>query len=241
MANLVVTNLTDGTYWIADTKLLAYAEFSFTKQEISDSMVTRTLVSEGIAAGSLRARYLGVTFTADQVTNFDASTEQVPGSYLFTDLPLDPGDGDSVVCLDRSIIVTPTKAELDMSSMGAGAVTTLLESVTAWDLGNLGNVELVGDSVPAAGITIDVSYDGWTWTIHFEDGVSTVAQMETAIGLVPAAKLQVKTPGGVHTLVVPGDEETATYLTGGIGLRGAVVHWDALCSTWRYATGGRVT
>lgn len=103
-------------------------------------------------------------------------------------------------------------AELDCGAEGSGALDTVIEAATAGAAGNDITVELVGDSGAAEGVTIDEVGD--IVTIHFEDGVSTVADVETAIGT--ATLIAVKTAGtGATVLASPEDDFAPASLIGG--------------------------
>ena len=104
-------------------------------------------------------------------------------------------------------------AFLDLGALAGGDLDTVVEAAAGDGYaGNDLTVAAVGDSGLGAGVTIDESTDNIV--IHYESGVSTVAHVETAIGL--SAKLAVKTGGtGGTTLTAPGDNFTATALAGG--------------------------
>lgn len=100
------------------------------------------------------------------------------------------------------------------SMTGAGALNTVIESTNVG--GNDITVTLVGDSGVGAGVTISVV--GRAVTIHYESAVSTVANVETAIGALAGANdlIGVRTPGtGATVLTAPGANFGPTALTGG--------------------------
>lgn len=102
-------------------------------------------------------------------------------------------------------------ASLDFGTLGGG-LDTVIEAVTPGD-GGL-TVELVGDSPAAGGVTVDES-GAPAIVIHYESGVSTVADVETEIG--GAALIQVSATGtGATVLTAPADDVPATALTGGV-------------------------
>lgn len=103
------------------------------------------------------------------------------------------------------------KAELDLDTPSA-ALDTIVEASTAGAAGNSITVAAVGDSAPAGGVTIQEV--GNAVTIHFEDGVSTVANVETAI-TASSTLIDVKTPGTGATVLTSADNFTATNLAGG--------------------------
>lgn len=77
MANLSVTNLTTGIYYIKEIKLSYGESHTFTKQEVLDDQELRILISEGVGAGSLVAACYGTNLTADQILNFDDVSEEL--------------------------------------------------------------------------------------------------------------------------------------------------------------------
>jgi len=108
------------------------------------------------------------------------------------------------------------KAELDLGTLGEGDLDTVVEATTAGDAGNSVTVAAVGDSGGGAGVTI--SRVGSALTIHYESGVSTVANVETAIAALAGADdlIGVKTAGTAATvLTAPADNFSATALAGG--------------------------
>lgn len=105
-------------------------------------------------------------------------------------------------------------ATFDFASAGGGDLDTIVQAVTAGAAGNSLTVRVVGDSAAAAGVTI--SEVGTAVVIHYESGVSTRADIETAI-TASATLISVLTPGAdAGALVSPGDNIPATNLTGGI-------------------------
>lgn len=97
------------------------------------------------------------------------------------------------------------KAELDLDTV-TGGLDTIVQAQIAGVEGNDITITVVGDSAPAGGVTIDEV--GNAVTIHFEDGVSTVADVETAIG-AESDLIEVKTTGtGATVLASPADECT---------------------------------
>ena len=108
------------------------------------------------------------------------------------------------------------KASLDLDTVSAD-LDTIVEATSAGTAGNDITVEVVGDSPAAGGVTIDVV--GNAVTIHFEDGVSTVGDVETAIAALAGADdiIAVKTAGtGATVLDAATDEVVATNLAGGL-------------------------
>lgn len=120
------------------------------------------------------------------------------------------------------------KAELDLDTPSAD-LDTVVRAKTAGAAGNSITVAAVGDSAPAAGVTI--SEAGNAVTIHFESGVSTVANVETAIG-TSSTLIEVKTAGTGATVLTaggpPGDAFSATALAGGVDTDDGILPDDTL-------------
>lgn len=103
-----------------------------------------------------------------------------------------------------------TYDELDAGGEGSGALDTVIRAATRG--AHAYTVELVGDSALLGGVTIDESTDDIV--IHFEDGVSTVGDVETAIAA--SVKLAVKTAGTALTILAAATDEIGpTALEGG--------------------------
>jgi len=112
------------------------------------------------------------------------------------------------------IASSPTDAELDLGGEGSGQLDTIVEprSLHAGD-GNGITVATQADSAAGDGVTIEEDLDALAVVIHYEDGVSTVADVEAAIA--DSTLIQVKTTGTAATVLVGADEITATALAGG--------------------------
>ncbi len=98
----------------------------------------------------------------------------------------------------------------------AGGFNTVLQAHTPGVAGNIITVALVGDSAPAGGVTI--ARTGTAFIIHYESGVSTVSDVETAVTALAGANdlIDVKTGGtGATVLTAPGDNHAATNLSAG--------------------------
>lgn len=103
-------------------------------------------------------------------------------------------------------------AELDLDTV-TGDIDTIIEAAAPGVEGNDITVTIVGDSGAAEGVTIEEV--GNAVTIHFETGVSTIADLETAIG-ADSDLIAVKTTGtGATVLDAATDECTAESLAGG--------------------------
>jgi hypothetical protein len=99
----------------------------------------------------------------------------------------------------------------------AGSFDSILRAVTGGTAGNGITVALTGDSAPAAGVTI--SRVLLAFVIHYESGVSTIGNVETAIAALAGADdlIEVKTAGtGATVLTAVGDNIAAVALTGGV-------------------------
>lgn len=118
---------------------------------------------------------------------------------------------------DRWLVTTTfdhesARASLNLATVVA-AITTVIRARSAY-FGIEGNgvrVQAVADSISGVVVTDDIST--LEVTIHFQPGVSTVAQMEAAIA-ADSDIIEVLTPGAVHTLV-GGNAFAFTSLAGG--------------------------
>lgn len=105
-----------------------------------------------------------------------------------------------------------TYAELDCGDLADGDLDTVIRAADRGAAGNDLTVQLIGDGALASNVVINEATDNIV--IHYESGVSTVADVETAIGL--STKLAVKTTGtGATVLTAPADNFAATALAGG--------------------------
>lgn len=109
-------------------------------------------------------------------------------------------------------------ATLNLATLAAGNFNTKLRIIAPGAGGNAWTIAAAGDSAPAAGASIAVNTGAKTIVVHFEDGVSTVGDVETAIANLAGANLVVAidAPGTAATVLhAPGDEFTASHFTGG--------------------------
>jgi len=107
-------------------------------------------------------------------------------------------------CRVKSVANMPdaaVKALLDFTGLGCPLLTTTVKAKVAGIDGNLLTVTVVGDSPPAGGVTIGEV--GNATTIHYENGVSTEAQVEAAI-TASSTLLDVFTAGGGVVAIGPG-------------------------------------
>ena len=104
-------------------------------------------------------------------------------------------------------------ASLDLGTVGTGALDTTIAATAAGADGNSITVALAADS----GDGVTVSRSGTALTIHVEDGVSTVADVEAAIAALAGADdlVGVSTPGTGATLLTAADAFAAEALSGG--------------------------
>ncbi len=145
----------------------------------------------------------GAAAAADILVPGIKDTDTIVGAVNLTDLTM--------------VLAAAVKAELDCGTVGAGAFDTVLAATVAGADGNDIQVVLVGDSESAAGVSIDVA-DGVV-TIHYETGVSTVGDVETAITALADADdiIAVASGGtGATVLATATDDFEATNLAGGL-------------------------
>ena len=100
----------------------------------------------------------------------------------------------------------------------AGGYDSVLEAHTAGIGGNDWKVIMVGDSGTGAGVTVNVNTGTKTMTVHYESGVSTVADVDAAITALSGGNdvIDVKTAGtGATVLTAPDDNLGVTNLENG--------------------------
>ncbi len=116
---------------------------------------------------------------------------------------------------------TETKAELDLH-IGTTELDTIVEAHTAGDAGNDITITVLGDAIA----TVRITRVGTAFTIRYESGVSTIANIETAITALAGADnlFDVKTGGTGATVLSLGDDNVAvTALAGGYDDAGITV------------------
>lgn len=124
-------------------------------------------------------------------------------------------------------------ASLDLDTV-TGDLDTIIEAATAGADGNDITITVVGDSGAAEGVTIDEV--GNAVTIHFEDGVSTVGDVETAIA--GATLIAVRTAGtGATVLDAATDECTDESLAGGVDAEGVYFEVSGTAITCHFEDG----
>lgn len=108
-------------------------------------------------------------------------------------------------------------AVFDGTTHGDGSYDAVLEANTTGVGGNALTIALVGDSAPAGGVSIVRT--GTHFVIHYEDGVSVVGDVNTAIGALAGgdALFHVLTAGGPFAVLnAPGASFTASSFGGGV-------------------------
>ncbi len=103
------------------------------------------------------------------------------------------GDGISIDLVGNS--APAAKAFHNFADIALGVFDTTIEAKAAGVVGNDYNIELTG--VGGLGSGVSIAFNANRFTITYESGVSTVLDIENAIGAMvgPTALIQVKTPG----------------------------------------------
>jgi hypothetical protein len=116
---------------------------------------------------------------------------------------------------------TNAKAELDLGTLANGDLDTVVEATDTGEEGN--DITVAATNTSGSGVVITVT--GTAVVIDYEDGVSTVGDVETAIGALSGADdiIGVKTTGTGATVLGSNDTFTATNLAGGTaGITGII-------------------
>jgi hypothetical protein len=162
-------------------------DYSSAEMANSDDVVLGKLVLEGIGGVALDGGHNLASNFASPVTPDDLATK----SYV--DAVASGLDVHEPVYVKTPEILSlaPLKAYLALTGLGTLAnLDTVVQDATGGAGGNATTVEIIGDS--GSGVTInEAGYPAII--IHYEAGVSTRANIETAIGL--STHLEVKTPG----------------------------------------------
>ena len=127
------------------------------------------------------------------------------------------------------------KAELDLGAETEN-VDTVIEATVAGSAGDAITIAFVADGTGAGSFTRSVA----ALTFHFEDGVTTVTNFESAVAALAGGDdiIGVKTAGtGANILAAPGDVLAATNLAGGDDTEGATVVEDGTTVTIHYVDG----
>lgn len=118
--------------------------------------------------------------------------------------------------VDDTASVAAVKASKALAGVGTGALDTVVRATTAGADGNNIRVYWLGDS--GAGVTIEVQTgsDVRNVIIHYQAGVSTVGNVETAINGLAGANdiIEIQTTGTGATVLAAG-AAAETQLTGG--------------------------
>lgn len=109
----------------------------------------------------------------------------------------------------RVIVLDGSKASLDMSTLG-GVVDTVIQARVPGAGGNSISISTVANGTGAGTLT----QNGNQLTFHFEDGVTTIANFETAVAA--SYLVEVASAGtGAVTFADPDDVYVETHLAGG--------------------------
>jgi hypothetical protein len=132
--------------------------------------------------------------------------------------------------LDNAVWVdvnSDAKSFLAIDVPASAAWNTIVEAHTAGVAGDSITIASVEDGTGAGAVT----RVGTAFTVHFKDGVTTVAQIEALIAALAGADdlIAVKTPGTtqIYKLLAADDQFAATALAGGIDAAPTVVTADA--------------
>jgi hypothetical protein len=144
-------------------------------------------------------------------TIVEAVSEGGPGSLVTLAATADGTWVPNIGTFTISTNPTNAKAELDLDTPSA-ALDTIVQAKLRGTGGNSITIAMAADSDPAGGVTIEEV--GNVITIHVEDGVSTVLDVETAI-TAESTLIEVKTAGTAATVLAGADAFAATALAGG--------------------------
>lgn len=129
-----------------------------------------------------------------------------------------------------------TKASLDLSVPGSATLDTVIEAHVGGAAGNAITFATVADGAGGGSIT----RVGTAFTYHYQDGVSTVGDLETAITALAGADdlIDVKTAGtALNTINAPADTFAATPLAGGLDDEGVTIQEVGTAVTIHYVDG----
>ena len=122
--------------------------------------------------------------------------------------PTEPAIGFQI----ESYVDSGVKASLDLGTLAAGNLDTVVEATVPGPTGNAVTVAAVGDRIDG---TVTIQEVGTAVTIHYDDDVSTVAQVEASI-TANSTLIDVRTAGTGATVLNAGtDDFAATALAGG--------------------------
>lgn len=169
--------------------------------------------ADGGGQGSTTTSSATTGLTVDNAT----ATNTAIGGLLFVSLGSPAAPSTTAVHASYAGNTADTAAELDLGGLAAGDLDTIVEATTAGLAGNSITVQATGDSAPAGGVSIVVA--GTAVHIHYESGVSTVGDVESAITALAGGDdiIGVGTGGtGATVLTAPADDFAATALAGGL-------------------------
>ncbi len=119
-----------------------------------------------------------------------------------------PGSGDAIFYSSagtQGAHAVAVKASKNLGTLGGGALDTVVRAKRAGAAGNHIKISAAADSATGAGVTIAITKPAADYivAIHFEAGVSTVHDVETAIGALAGgqALIEVATPGTGATVL----------------------------------------
>lgn len=157
----------------------------------------------GTSAGDVPT-FLPYTFAGtDEVTiaNGDATNPRVD----LVQMSLALVDDDSQA---RVTATAGVKASRDLNPLTTNCETVIRARAAGFG-GNAISIQFVADGAGVGSLT----QNGYALTFHYQTGVTTVANFETAVAASPL--IEVQTVDGVGTLASPGDTFGQTFLTGG--------------------------
>lgn len=151
---------------------------------------------------------LAVVLTAGSTVTLTSDTAGVAGNSLYA----------------RALADGSAQAAIDMSVAGCGQLDSVIEYNTGGTGGNAWTVDTIAHGITGGGVSIIEDTTNHVLTILFEDAVSTVANVETAIGL--STNFAVRTGGtGASVLAVGTDSIRGGAFSGGTAA--TYVEWAA--------------
>lgn len=164
------------------------------------------LIADGVSGDESDDQWGLFTDKYDRVVSGRLATALAAGTHHFV---VEDLGGAHRLYFVRGTAGTQSTLDLATVSVDADSVIGALADGAA---GNAVTISFVADGVGAG--TLEES--GTASVFHFQDGVTTVADFETAIA--GSILLEVVTPGtGANILVAVDDEFAATNLAGGVG------------------------
>ncbi len=173
---------------------------------------------------------------ADRTAGYISASTLAAANVAFSVSP--KPDEFKVGYVDTVTSVAATKAFKAFGGAGLGdGLDTVIEAHTAGLAGNYIAVELVGDSAGAVSITNSVIGDYTYVVIHYQPGVSTVTNVESAITALSGANdlIDVKTAGtGATVLDADAGEMSPVLLVGGVAAVAVETYSTALTACIAY-------